>query len=84
MQGEKFGSMSIVGVEPYLSDDVLKAIGETRNPEGHYAQRVKFSMAGKRARTASSKNLALAESMEEDGAGREEIRKETGSIIYSQ
>ena len=26
-----------------LSDDVLKALGETRNPEGNYASRVKFS-----------------------------------------
>ena len=26
-----------------LSDDVLKALGETRNPEGYYAPRVKFS-----------------------------------------
>ena len=27
-----------------LSDDVLKALGEERNPEGYYAQRVKFSL----------------------------------------
>ena len=27
-----------------LSDDVLKALGEERNPEGHYAQRAKFSL----------------------------------------
>lgn len=63
-----------------LSDDVLKALGETRNPEGYYAQRVKFSMAGPKAKTASSKNLALAEAMEEDGASREEIWRKTGWI----
>lgn len=27
-----------------LSDDVLKTLGEERNPEGHYAKRVKFSL----------------------------------------
>lgn len=27
-----------------LSDDVLEALGEERNPEGYYAQRVKFSL----------------------------------------
>lgn len=27
-----------------LSDDVLKSLGEERNPEGYYAQRVKFSL----------------------------------------
>lgn len=27
-----------------LSDDVLKALGEERNPEGYYAQRAKFSL----------------------------------------
>ena len=63
-----------------LSDDVLKALGETRNPEGYYAPRVKYSMAGTKAKTASSKNLALAEAMEEDGASREEIWKRTGWI----
>ena len=63
-----------------LSDDVLKALGETRNPEGYYAPRVKYSMAGTKAKTASSKNLALAEAMEEDGASREEIWRKTGWI----
>lgn len=63
-----------------LSDDVLKALGEERNPEGYYAQRAKFSMAGPKAKTASSKNLALAEAMEEDGASREEIWRKTGWI----
>lgn len=63
-----------------LPDDVLKALGEERNPEGYYAQRVKFSMAGPKAKTASSKNIALAEAMEEDGASREEIWRKTGWI----
>lgn len=27
-----------------LSDDVLKTLGEERNPEGYYAQRAKFSL----------------------------------------
>lgn len=40
----------------------------------------KMSFAGKKAKTASAKNLALAEAMEEDGASREEIWRETGWI----
>lgn len=40
----------------------------------------KMSFAGKKAKTASAKNLALAEAMEEDGASREEIWKKTGWI----
>ena len=40
----------------------------------------KMSFAGKKAKTASAKNLALAEAMEEDGASREEIWRKTGWI----
>lgn len=40
----------------------------------------KMSFAGKKAKTASAKNLALAEAMEEDGASREEIWEKTGWI----
>lgn len=39
-----------------LSDDVLKALGETRNPEGHYAKRVKFSLS---QQTDEEYNLAV-------------------------
>ena len=39
-----------------LSDDVLKALGETRNPEGHYAKRVKFSLS---QQTDEGYNLAV-------------------------
>lgn len=39
-----------------LSDDVLKALGEERNPEGHYAERVKFSLS---QQTDEEYNLAV-------------------------
>ena len=39
-----------------LSDDVLKTLGETRNPEGHYAKRVKFSLS---QQTDEEYNLAV-------------------------
>ena len=39
-----------------LSDDVLKALGEERNPEGHYAKRVKFSLS---QQTDEEYNLAV-------------------------
>ena len=46
---------------------------ETRgSPEG------RFSLAGQKARTANSQTLQLAEQMEQEGASREEIWKETG------
>lgn len=44
----KFTIADVIGIvnathQSILSDDVLKALGETRNPEGNYASRVKFS-----------------------------------------
>ena len=39
-----------------LSDDVLKALGEERNPEGYYAKRVKFSLS---QQTDEEYNLAV-------------------------
>lgn len=46
---------------------------ETRgSPEG------RFSLAGQKARTANSQTLQIAEQMEQEGASREEIWKETG------
>lgn len=39
-----------------LSDDVLKTLGEERNPEGHYAKRVKFSLS---QQTDEEYNLAV-------------------------
>ena len=39
-----------------LSDDVLKALGEERNPEGYYAERVKFSLS---QQTDEEYNLAV-------------------------
>lgn len=46
---------------------------ETRgSPEG------RFSLAGQKARTANSQTLQLAEQMEQEGASREKIWKETG------
>ena len=42
-----------------LSDDVLKALGETRNPEGYYAPRVKFSASPKNEKNSSTENENL-------------------------
>ena len=39
-----------------LSDDVLKTLGEERNPEGYYAKRVKFSLS---QQTDEEYNLAV-------------------------
>ena len=46
-----------------LSDDVLKAIGEERNPEGYYAQRVKFSLG----QQTESKRLLTDEEKADEG-----------------
>lgn len=64
--------------------EVSKAVRRTQDSDGNEktAQRggTRASMAGPKAKTASSKNLALAEAMEEDGASREEIWRKTGWI----
>lgn len=46
-----------------LSDDVLKALGEERNPEGYYAQRVKFSLG----QQTESKRLLTDEEKADEG-----------------
>lgn len=64
--------------------EVSSATRRTQEDDGNEkaARRggTRASMAGPKARTASSKNLALAEAMEEDGASREEIWRKTGWI----
>lgn len=64
--------------------EVSQAVRRTQDSDGNEktAQRggTRASMAGPKAKTASSKNLALAEAMEEDGASREEIWRKTGWI----
>lgn len=46
-----------------LSDDVLKTLGEERNPEGYYAQRVKFSLG----QQTESKRLLTDEEKADEG-----------------
>lgn len=64
--------------------EVSSAVRRTQDSDGNEkaAQRggTRASMAGPKAKTASSKSLALAEAMEEDGASREEIWRKTGWI----
>lgn len=64
--------------------EVSQAVRRTQDSDGNEktAQKggTRASMAGPKAKTASSKSLALAEAMEEDGASREEIWKKTGWI----
>ena len=64
--------------------EVSSAVRRTQDSDGNEkaARRggTRASMAGPKAKTASSKNLALAEAMEEDGASREEIWRKTGWI----
>lgn len=64
--------------------EVSQAVRRTQDSDGNEkAAREggkRASMAGPKAKTASSKNLALAEAMEEDGASREEIWRKTGWI----
>lgn len=64
--------------------EVSSAVRRTQDSDGNEkaARRggTRASMAGQKAKTASSKNLALAEAMEEDGASREEIWRKTGWI----
>lgn len=58
--------------------EISAATRRTQDSDGNKKAGTKASMAGPKAKTASSKNLALAEAMEEDGASREEIWKRTG------
>lgn len=64
--------------------EVSKAVRRTQDSDGNEKTAreggTRASMAGPKAKTASSKNLALAEAMEEDGASREEIWRKTGWI----
>lgn len=64
--------------------EVSSAVRRTQDSDGNEkaARRdgKRASMAGPKAKTASSKSLALAEAMEEDGASREEIWRKTGWI----
>lgn len=64
--------------------EVSQAVRRTQDSDGNEktAQKggTRASMAGQKAKTASSKSLALAEAMEEDGASREEIWQKTGWI----
>lgn len=64
--------------------EVSQAVRRTQDSDGNEktAQKggTRASMAGPKAKTASSKSLALAEAMEEDGASREEIWQKTGWI----
>lgn len=64
--------------------EVSSAVRRTQDSDGNEkaARRggTRASMAGPKAKTASSKSLALAEAMEEDGASREEIWRKTGWI----
>ena len=64
--------------------EVSSAVRRTQDSDGNEkaARRggTRASMAGPKAKTASSKSLALAEAMEEEGASREEIWRKTGWI----
>lgn len=64
--------------------EVSSAVRRTQDSDGNEKTAreggKRASMAGPKAKTASSKNLALAEAMEEDGASREEIWRKTGWI----
>ena len=66
------------------TEEVSQAVRRTQDSDGNEKTAreggKRASMAGPKAKTASSKNLALAEAMEEDGASREEIWRETGWI----
>jgi hypothetical protein len=66
------------------TEEVSSAVRRTQDSDGNEKTAreggTRASMAGPKAKTASSKNLALAEAMEEDGASREEIWRKTGWI----
>lgn len=64
-----------------LSDDVLKTLGETRNPEGHYAERVKFSLS---QQTDEEYNLAVRSGdMEKAQEMVEAAAKKAGYTIHA-
>ena len=64
-----------------LSDDVLKALGEERNPEGHYAKRVKFSLS---QQTDEEYNLAVRTGdMEKAQEMVETAAKKAGHTIHA-
>lgn len=65
------------------ADEVAQATRRTQESDGNKntaREGGKMSFAGEKAKTASAKNLALAEAMEEDGASRKEIWEKTGWI----
>lgn len=63
-----------------ISDATRRTQDSDGNEKAAKRGGTRASMAGPKAKTASSKNLALAEAMEEDGASREEIWRKTGWI----
>lgn len=64
-----------------LSDDVLKALGEERNPEGYYAKRVKFSLS---QQTDEEYNLAVRTGDTEKAQKMVEIAaKKAGYTIHA-
>ena len=64
-----------------LSDDVLKTLGETRNPEGYYAKRVKFSLS---QQTDEEYNLAVRSGdMEKAQEMVEAAAKKAGYTIHA-
>lgn len=64
-----------------LSDDVLKVLGEERNPEGHYAERVKFSLS---QQTDEEYNLAVRSGdMEKAQEMVETAAKKAGYTIHA-
>lgn len=64
-----------------LSDDVLKVLGEERNPEGHYAKRVKFSLS---QQTDEEYNLAVRSGdMEKAQEMVEAAAKKAGYTIHA-
>lgn len=64
-----------------LSDDVLKVLGEERNPEGYYAERVKFSLS---QQTDEEYNLAVRSGdMEKAQEMVEAAAKKAGYTIHA-
>ena len=64
-----------------LSDDVLEALGEERNPEGYYAKRVKFSLS---QQTDEEYNLAVRSGdMEKAQEMVEAAAKKAGYTIHA-
>ena len=64
-----------------LSDDVLKVLGEERNPEGYYAERVKFSLS---QQTDEEYNLAVRSGdMEKAQEMVETAAKKAGYTIHA-